>query len=433
MAIQPLSKYIRETRNGLSSLELMRRAYAYTNLFSDERRLLYETLNSFVGKHLVPHTVALHTGKMNPNEAVSKFSEYFGIGIPEKYGGIDANDSHSIVESVIFHDCVGYGSTAVTSFFDGNTLFSGVLVLAGSEEQKQKYLPLVANGKLTGCYALTDIECGSDVRNMSSMTYTYDEASGIYTLNGSKNFVTNAPFADAAIVFAVDKGKPGEITAFIVPAAGKNAGNGFISEKRMEKVCWASSDTAIIHADNVTVRQDAVVGNVGDGSKIVATILGFGRLKVAGEAFGMTRGVLDAVRLFSAGRRGIGKIPLQQSQLYTARFADEVVIPLIATRDVLYNTALRAEKLTPDADVFSFAIEAAIVKNLAGANFAKAVFRGVKALGGAGVVYEGPMAVYYSEVPLYWTGEGAEDALNMFIGQTVFGMPEKREKIPQKQ
>ena len=372
------------------SKDIMKNSLVYRTLFNDDRKELYNLVRDFAKRELVPRTIKLHKGEakfkrhhgdVKPEEIVD-LDEFRGIGVPEKYGGFDV--WAGIVDLVILHQNLAYGSASAAAFYDGHGLFVGPLLLAGTDAQKAFYIPKMVSGDWTGCYGLTDLNCGSDVAHMT--TLQYEKQGGLYLLKGAKTFVTNGPIADHAVVFSKESGNDSaykNITAFIVPAA-KDGAPGFVAEKPMDKLGWRASDTSIISMDSVAVPHENILGEEGQGFKIAVTTLEYGR-------------------------------PVFQKQL--AIIAQKIQ----ATRDMIYNAAFLAESRTDDGKVPPFSDQAANAKSLAGKNLQEVADLAVQLHGGYGFTYEYPVSVIACDKHLYMIGEGADNPLTISTGAALLG------------
>lgn len=417
MTIKTLADHAKPKKGPLSSMDLIRNSFMFRKLLGEDRRTLFEHARATSERVLAPDTCKLHTGEVKLEAKLPDLKDLRAVGIPAEYGG--SAEFGGIVDSVIVHENLAYGSASAAAFFDGNGLFATPLILAGSEEQKQRYLPALARDEMVGCYGLTDVECGSDVANMRTLAFA--EREDRYVLNGTKTFVTNAPVAQHAIVFAKERGNETRyrnIAAFVVPAK-TGAGNGFVSGKPMDKLGWRASHTSEIAMEEVNVSAGAMIGGKQDGFLIAVTTLAYGRLKIAAEALGLMERALDETIKFVRERTGVGG-PLKNQPLVQAQIAEMVQL-VQATRDTLYNTALLAEEADSEGKILNVAVEAANVKSFAGAALQRVVNIALPLHGGYGFTLEMPISVIHSDAPLYMIGEGADNVLRIATGASVLG------------
>ncbi len=412
-----LDRHAKPKKGPLMSIDLTKNSAVFRRFFSDDRRMLFEHVREVSERVLAPDTCRLHTGKVQLEEKLPELAQFRAIGIPAEFGG--STEFQGIVDMVILHQGLAYGSASASAFFDGNGLFATPIMLAGTEEQKRKYLRRLATGEIVGCYGLTDLRCGSDVAHMSTLGFV--KQGEVYVLNGRKTFVTNAPIADYAVVFAVERvnsDKYRNIAAFVVPR-DRDTQNGFKPENPMDKLGWRASHTSEILLENVVASPEDVVGNLGDGFLIAVTTLAYGRLKIAAEALGLMERALDETIKFVRERAGVGGSlhiqPVVQYQI------DEIAQLVQATRDTIYNTAFLAEELDGDGKIASFAIEAAQAKSFAGRALQRVVNIALPLHGGYGFTFEYPISVIHADAPLYMIGEGADNVLAIATGASILG------------
>lgn len=204
----------------------------------------------------------------------------FGLNIPESYGGrgLNLQEYLTLVAEMARLDL----SVSLVSLAHLSIGIKGIL-LFGSEDQKDRYLPRAASGDLIFSYALTEPKHGSDARHIETRAELSPDGE-YYILNGKKTYITNANYAGALTVFAqMDPGRPGFMGAFIVETGWE----GVHIEKDMPKMGLKASSTATIIFDNVKVPKENLLGKPGDGYKIALTILSYGRLGLAAASFGL--------------------------------------------------------------------------------------------------------------------------------------------------
>jgi alkylation response protein AidB-like acyl-CoA dehydrogenase len=252
---------------------------------------------------------------------------FLGIDIPETYGGTELDKVSSAIVSERFGH--GAGSFGLTEL---NSTGIGMLPVAlfGTEEQKKKYLPGLSAGKLIGAFALTEPEAGSDALN-SMTTATLSPDGKAYLLNGSKQFITNAGFAD--IVFTYGKVDGRHFTAFIL----EQPWAGISTDEEEEKMGYHGTSTRAYHFDNVRVPRENVLGEVGKGHLVALNALNMGRFKVGALCMGHAkRAFLEAVR-YSKQRVQFGR-PICEFGLIKEKIA-RMAVRLFAAESVTYRTA----------------------------------------------------------------------------------------------
>lgn len=231
----------------------------------------------------------------------------FGFSIAKEYGGLGFTlwEYLEVIREMARRDL----SVALVSIAHLSIGVKGIQ-LFGSEEQKQKYLPLAATGDMIFSYALTEPHVGSDAKHIET-TAVFSEADGCYILNGRKTYITNANYAGGLTVFAqLDPERPGHMGAFIV----ETHWDGVKIGADMPKMGLKASSTAAIHFKDVRVPRENLLGKPGDGFKIAMTILNYGRLSLGAASTGMMeQSVEDMVR--RARRRTQFGVPIETFEL----------------------------------------------------------------------------------------------------------------------
>ena len=244
-----------------------------------------------------------------PEELLRKLGSigFFGLTIPTAYGGLGLSLRQylKVVEEIASRDL----ALAILSLAHLSIGMKGIL-LFGTEEQKQRYLPRAASGEMIFSYALTEPKTGSDAKNIETVATLADDGN-YYVLNGQKTYITNANYAGGLTVFAqLDPKNPGFMGAFIVETAWEGVEIG----KDMPKMGLKASSTAPIQLRGVRVPVENLVGKPGDGFKIAMTILNYGRLALgAGSAGAMERALHDMAKR-AANRKQFG-VPISRFEL----------------------------------------------------------------------------------------------------------------------
>jgi acyl-CoA dehydrogenase family protein 9 len=258
--------------------------------------------------HRYPAGVLDETGVLPP-EVLQELKQigFFGLSIPERYGGVglDLLQYLRVVEEIIA-ESMSLGFTSLAHLSIG---VKGI-VLFGTDEQKQTYLPQAASGEMIFSYALTEPRTGSDAKHIETTARLSDDGRH-YILNGQKTYITNANFASGLTVFAqLEPKQPGKMGAFIV----ETAWDGVTVGKDMPKMGLKTSSTAPIRFKNVQVPRENLIGRPGDGFKIAMTVLNYGRLALgAGSAGIMRRSLADMTRR-AASREQFG-VPINSFEL----------------------------------------------------------------------------------------------------------------------
>ena len=265
-----------------------------------------------------------------PDELWQKAARYgfTGCCIPREYGG-QGGDYFS---SILMVEQFCRSAVSAASMLMANSLSGMPILKCGSEEQKQKYLRPVVEGKARCAFALTEPGAGSDTGSVST---TAKPEGSDFILNGRKTFITLGPTCDWAVVFANVIREDGKkaLTAFIVEAGWK----GFSRGKREKKLGLHASGTCDLIFDDVRVPKENVLGTVGGGWKVAGAGLSAGRINVAGQALGGAQGCLDEAIKYSGERVQFGK-PIGKFQNTRFKIA-EMDAKIEAGRQIIYSAA----------------------------------------------------------------------------------------------
>src|SRR5262245_33227920 len=226
---------------------------------SADQRLLKKTVRDFAEKELKAHSREWDETQQFPREIFTKLGELglLAVVFPEEYGG---SRMSTVDYTVVIEELARVDAGVALSTAAHNSLSSGHIFLAGSEEQKKKYLPKLATGEFVGAWGLTENSAGSDAGGTKTVAVKDGDS---WVLNGSKTFITNASVGDVALVMAVTdktKGKKG-ISAFIVEHGTK----GFRPGKKEDKLGVRSSDTSELILEDCRIPLGNLLGKEGMG------------------------------------------------------------------------------------------------------------------------------------------------------------------------
>ncbi len=254
-----------------------------------------------------------------------------GLPIPEEYGGSDAD----VMTTLMAMEGLGYGCRDNGLIFAINAQMWAVelpILNFGSDEQKRKYLPGLCSGELIGAHGMTEPDSGSDAYSLRTRA---DKVDGGWMLNGTKMFVTNAPIADVAVVFAtVDptKGRSG-ITGFIL----EKGMPGFSISRHIDKMGLRTSPMAEIILQNCYVPEENRLGPIGAGTSIFTNSMGWERSSILGSQVGAMEHQLETCVRYARERRQFGQ-PIGRFQSVSNRLAD-MKVRLETARLLLYKVA----------------------------------------------------------------------------------------------
>lgn len=326
-----------------------------------------------------------------------------GIPWPEEYGGIGSDFlAYAIAVEELSRVCA---STGVT--LSAHTSLAGWPIFKfGTEEQKQKYLKPMAQGKKIGAYCLTESGSGSDAGGMKTMARKEGDH---YVLNGSKIFITNGGVAEIYVVFATTdpESKHKGTTAFIV----ESNFSGFKVGKKEKKMGIRSSPTTEIIFEDCIVPQENVLGEEGQGFKIAMMTLDGGRNGIAAQAVGIAQGALDAAVSYAKERVQFGK-PIIANQGISFKLAD-MATNIEAARLLTYQAAWLESAGLP------YGKASAMAKLFAGDTAMKVTTEAVQVFGGYGYTKEYPVERFMRDAKITQIYEGTQEIQRLVISRML--------------
>jgi isovaleryl-CoA dehydrogenase len=273
-------------------------------------------------------------------------------------------------------------------------------------EQKAKYLPKLISGEHVGSLAMSEAGAGSDV---VSMKLKADKVQGGYVLNGTKFWITNAPYADTLVVYAkTGKGSRG-ITTFLI----EKDMPGFSIGQKVSKMGMRGSPTAELVFDECEVPDENVMGPENGGVGVLMSGLDYERTVLAGIQLGIMQACLDWVLPYVRDRKQFGK-PIGGFQLMQAKIAD-MYVALNSARAYVYTVAKNCDA----GKTTRFDAAGAIL--LASENAVKVSLEAIQALGGAGYTKDWPVERFMRDAKLLDIGAGTNEIRRMLIGRELIG------------
>ncbi|QOY37268.1 acyl-CoA dehydrogenase [Anaerobacillus isosaccharinicus] len=326
-----------------------------------------------------------------------------GIPWPEEYGGIGGDYlSYAIAVEELSRVCASVGVT-----LSAHTSLAGWPVYKfGTEEQKQKFLRPMAEGKKLGAYGLTESGAGSDVSAMKTIARKDGDD---YIIDGSKIFITNGGDAEIYVVFAVTQPelKHKGVSAFIV----EKGTPGFSFGKKEKKLGIRSSPTLEIIFDNCRVPKENLLGKEGEGFKIAMMTLDGGRNGIAAQAVGIAQGALDAAVGYAKERKQFGK-PIAAQQGLAFKIAD-MATKIEASRLLTYQAAWRESENLP------YGKESAMSKLFAGDTAMEVAIEAVQVFGGYGYTKDYPVERYMRDAKITQIYEGTNEIQRLVISKML--------------
>lgn len=374
---------------------------------TEEHELVRQSVRDFAEKEIKPVARELDKQEAFSTELTKRMGEMglFGMVVSPDYGGhgMDYLAYIIAVEEVARVD----GSQAATVAAH-NSLGIGPLYQFGTEEQKKKYLPALCTGEALWAFGLTEPEAGSDSRGTKT---TATLADGEWQISGSKIFITNGAtdITIGATVQAVSGEANGkkEYSTIIV----EQDTPGFEAITMHDKLCWRASNTSQLFFDNCRVPEGNLLGERGQGSKIMLQTLDGGRLSIAAMGLGCAQGAYEMAIRYAKEREQFGK-PLTQFQAISFKLAD-MATKIELGRNLLYKACWLKDNGKP------FAKEAAMAK-LYCSEIAKEVSdESVQVHGGYGLMGEYDVERFYRDQRILQIGEGTSEIQRLVISRHI--------------
>lgn len=373
---------------------------------AETRAALIEQVRRFVTETCVPVEAQVGEEDAVPQHVVDAMKELglFGIAVPEAYGGLDLDmETECLVAMELGQTSPAFRSVAGTNIGIG----SQALVLFGTEEQKQKWLPGVASGDLIASFALTEPEAGSDAAGLKTKAVRDGDH---YILNGTKRYITNANKADLFTVMArTNQDEPGArgVSAFVVErdTPGLSVGK---PEKKMGQqgahICDVIFENARVPAANMIAKE-------GDGFKVAMSVLDKGRLHISAVATGVSKRLIREMVNYSLERRQFGK-PIFEHQMLQALIADSQAETYAAECMIL--DAARRRDAGEDITML-----ASCAKLFATEACGRVADRAVQIFGGAGYVTDYGIERFYRDVRIFRLYEGTSQIQQIIIAREL--------------
>ncbi len=377
---------------------------------TEELQMLREMARDFAAEKIAPYADDWDEKHYLPYEEVIKpMGElgFFGTVIPEEYGG----NEMGWLAAMILTEEIAKASSSLRVQINMQALGCAFTIFRyGSDELKKKYIPKLVTADYLGCFGITEPNAGSDVMAMKS---TAVDRGDHWLLNGSKTWISNVSSADVIIYYAyTDREARGKgLSAFIVEPKNFNG----ISTTDLDKLGTRSTPTGEIYLEDTKVPKENILGNPGDGAKIVFGSLNQSRLSAAAGGVGLAQACLDTVTDYCKEREQFGQSigAFQMNQDMVAQVASE----LEAARLMVYKAAWQK-----DEGNLGNTLEVAHAKYLSGEIADKAVRMAMRIMGAYGYSTEYPVARYYRDAPPYYMVEGSANICKWIIALDQLGI-----------
>jgi acyl-CoA dehydrogenase len=374
---------------------------------TEEQKALIDTARRFTKERIIPVAAQCDRDSKFPREV---FNDAWKIGLvnptlPAEYGGSGLSD----VDSSFITEELAYGCSGIQTSMTANTLGLTPIKLAGTAEQKKKYLSWLAQEPIFASYATTEPGAGSDVAGLQ--TRAVKQADGSYVLNGQKCWITNASMASFYTIFATENPELRHkgIGAFIVHRDAKGLSVG----KHEDKLGQRASDTAVVSLEDVKVPAGQVLAPPGQGFKLAMETFNQTRPDIGAIAVGLMRRCLDECVAYANQRKTFGKL-IAEHQLVQAMIA-EMAIRVEATSLLVRKAAWNLDKGIRNPVVSSYA-------KAYGADSAMATaVDAVQVFGGNGYVKEYPVEKLMRDAKVLQIYEGTSQIQRLVIAKHVLG------------
>jgi alkylation response protein AidB-like acyl-CoA dehydrogenase len=393
--------------------------------FSDQHHAVREMVRQFARDEVAPVARMLDADATFPWENVRKMGELGLLGIPwpEELGGAGLD---LLSYMIVIHELAKIDASHGLTVSAHTTLGTSPIVRFGTEEQKQRYVPLLASGRVLGGFGLTEPDAGSDAGGTKT---TAVRRNGHWVLNGTKRFITHGGVGEIFVITAVtDPGKGTKgISSFILTkptsdlAAAEQVGighdpslpamAGFRAGKKEDKLGWRASDTCELIMEDVEVPAENMLGEQGQGFANFMRTLDAGRIGIAALSLGIAEGAFEEAVKYASVRRQFGR-PIAEFQGVSFQLAD-IATEIEAGKHLMYHAAWLAQNGHP------FSKEAAMAKLFCSEAAMRATIKAVQVHGGYGYTKDYPVERMMRDAKICEIGEGTSEIQRLVIARHV--------------
>ncbi len=368
---------------------------------SEDHQLLRQTVRDFAEERIAPAAEELDREHRFPYDIVEALAELglMGIPIPEEHGG---GGGDTLAYAIAVEELTRIDSSVAITVAAHTSLGTMPILLFGSDEQKERWLPELVSGRRLAAFGLTEPEAGSDAGATRTTAKLRD---GSWVVNGSKIFITNAGTDISAFVTITARTGDDEISNIVVP----NGTEGYELSSPMRKMGWRASDTRELSFHDCAVPEDHLLGERGAGLKQFLEILDGGRISVAAMGLGLAQGAFDLASSYARERKQFGQ-PIGKFQAIQFQLAD-MATEIEAGRNLVYKAAWLKDDGRP------FAQAAAIAKLYTGELANRAVNAALQIHGGYGFMDEYAISRLYRDQKVLEIGEGTNEIQRLVIAR----------------
>ncbi len=373
---------------------------------TETHEMIRDTARDFAQNEVAPTATERDVTGEFPAEAIRKLGElgFMGMMVSDEWGGagLDAISYVIAMEEISKVDA----SVGVIMSVN-NSLVCWALETYGTEDQKERFLRPLATGEKLGAYALSEPEAGSDATQQHTIAERNDD--GSWTLNGTKNWITNGTTADVFLVYAQtdrEKGYKG-ISCFILEKGMK----GFTHGVKEDKLGIRSSDTCSLQFEDVRVPAENVLGPEGRGFNLAMETLNGGRIGIASQALGIAQGAFEAAVAYAQERKAFGK-PIANLQAIQFKLAD-MATRISAARELIWRAASLKDRHE------NYIKEAAMAKLFASQTAVAVALEAIQVHGGYGYVREYKVERYLRDAKITEIYEGTSEIQHIVIARQL--------------
>ena len=367
----------------------------------EEHELLRSTVREFAEERIAPVAEELDREHSFPYDLIAELAELglMGIPIPEQHGG---GGGDTLSYAIAIEELTRIDSSVAITVAAHTSLGTMPILLYGTDEQKEAWLPDLASGKKLASFGLTEAEAGSDA---GATRTTAELRDGQWVVNGSKIFITNAGTDISACVTITARTGEDEISNLVVPSGTE----GYSVSEPMRKMGWRASDTRELSFRDCAVPEGNLLGERGAGLRQFLEILDGGRISVAAMGLGLAQGAFELASSYARERRQFGK-PISTFQAIQFKLAD-MATEIEAARGLVYKAAWLKDQGR------SFAQAAAMAKLYTGELAHRVANHALQIHGGYGFMDEYAISRLYRDQKVLEIGEGTNEVQRLVIAR----------------
>jgi alkylation response protein AidB-like acyl-CoA dehydrogenase len=375
---------------------------------SEEQKLLKQTVRDFAESEIAPHSREWDEKQEFPREVFTKLGEMGLMGAvwPAEYGGSALS---TLDYAIVIEELSRVDAGVALSIAAHNSLGSGHIALAGTDEQKKKWLTPLAKGEKIACWGLTENSAGSDAGGTKTTAVRKGDE---WVLNGSKTFITNGRVADIAVIMAVTdktKSKRG-ISAFVVERGTK----GFRPGKKEDKLGVRASDTSELVLEDCHIPAGNLLGQEGNGFIDTLRILDRGRIGIAAFSLGIAQASLEAAMKYVKGRKQFNQAI---AEFRGVQFKiSEMAVKVEAARLLTWRAAVMRDSGQEHT------VQSSMAKLYSSEIAVEVALDAIQLHGGYGYIKEYPVERYLRDSKLGTIGEGTSEVQKLVIARELLGL-----------